>query len=181
MPVPSRHHWLTWANLLTASRAALIAPFAWLVLSAQWPAAAAVFAVAALSDFYDGRLARRLNQTSPLGGLLDHGTDALFVTTGCWSFATLGVINPYLHWLIPLAFTQYMLDSRALRGQSLRTSAIGRSNGVAYFVVVGVGLGAHLLTWRWLLAPLQLLAWLLVFSTLVSMADRAITLLRGRP
>ncbi len=170
--------WLTWANLLTALRALAIPFFAQSILNGSWYLASGLFVVAVVTDFFDGKLARKFDQTSPLGGLLDHGTDAAFVTTGCWALASLGLINHYLAWLIPLAFIQYMLDSRALSGHNLRTSTIGRSNGVAYFVVVGVGVGSATLGWSWLNEPNALFAWLLVASTVVSMTDRAIALVR---
>ncbi len=172
--------WLTWANLLSLSRTALIVPFTWLLLQEYWLAAAVCFALAVVSDIYDGKLARKYNQVSQLGGLLDHGTDALFVTCGCAALAVLGLINPILPILIPLAFLQYMLDSRALAGHALRTSLVGKVNGVCYFVVVGVVVGAELLGWRWLLLPAAVFAWLLVASTCLSMLDRALTYWRTR-
>lgn len=167
--------WQTRANALTFSRTLLIAPFGWLILQQLWFGAALVFVYAVISDIYDGKLARRYNQVSALGGLLDHGSDALFVTCGCWALASLELFNPYLALLIPLAFAQYMFDSRALAGQSLRTSQLGRINGVCYFVVVGTTVGMELLAWSWLSIPVEIAAWLLVISTLLSMLDRAIT------
>ena len=38
--------------------------------------------------------------------------------------------------LVAAAFVQYTLDSRALAGQRLRASALGRWNGIAYFVLL---------------------------------------------
>ena len=72
--------WLTWANGLTALRLLLAAPCAWFAATSQWPWAALLISVAILTDLLDGPLARRLGQTSALGGLLDHSTDAAFVT-----------------------------------------------------------------------------------------------------
>lgn len=173
-------HWLTWANLLTLIRVATLVPLVYAILNSLWPWAAAVFTIAVVTDFYDGKLARSLEQTSPLGGLFDHATDAAFVTLGCWSLASVTLINPWLAWLIPAAFIQYMLDSKALSGVSLRMSAIGRANGVAYYVLLGTAIGAQLLDWTWLRQPIIWFAWLLVASTLASMLDRAVTLARTR-
>ena len=72
--------WFTWANALTLVRALLALPAAFCVFNAAWPAAALCFAVAVATDALDGPIARRLGQVSALGGLLDHATDALFVT-----------------------------------------------------------------------------------------------------
>ncbi len=172
--------WLTWANLLTAIRLAALPPIIWCIGQQRWWAAAALFIVAVVTDVFDGKLARRLHQTSPAGGLFDHGTDALFVTCGCWAIAQLDLINPILPWLIPLAFIQYMLDSKALQGIPLRMSTLGRYNGVAYYVVLGSAIGGQALTWHWLSLPVTILAWLLVLTTLLSMLDRALTLWRSQ-
>jgi phosphatidylglycerophosphate synthase len=148
------------------------------ILNHLWPWTALLFVIAVITDFYDGKLARHLHQTSPLGGLFDHATDAAFVTCGCWALASIGLINPWLPWLIPAAFIQYMLDSKALSGVSLRMSNIGRTNGVAYYVLLGTAIGGELLGWEGLRTPVTWFAWILVVSTLISMLDRAITLIQ---
>lgn len=69
-------------NTLTLLRIVLI-PVLVLVfyLPVEWHflGACAVFSVAALTDLLDGYLARRLNQTSPLGAFLDPVADKLMV------------------------------------------------------------------------------------------------------
>ncbi len=167
--------WFTWANLLTLSRTFLIAPFVWCITQQRWLLAAACFVLAVVSDVYDGKLARRFRQVSNIGGVLDHGTDALFVTAGAWALAQADMVNIYIVWLIPAAFVQYLADSKALAGHTLRTSTLGRINGVAYYVMVGVGVGLQVLGWYWLLQPLMVFAWLLVISTTLSMLDRGMT------
>lgn len=171
-------NWLTWANALTLTRLISIPALVLAILFADWGIAAAIFVLAIISDLFDGLIARRLDQTSPLGGLLDHGTDALLVTAACAGFASSGAINALLPVLIPLAFTQYLADSRILTahtqsGRRLLTSRLGRYNGVAYYVVAGTGIGLNLLGLDAWLPALSWLAWLLVASTLASMADRA--------
>jgi len=73
---------MTTPTLLTFARLALI-PVLLLVyyLPVPWagPAAAAVFAAAGATDWLDGYLARRLNQTSPFGAFLDPVADKLMV------------------------------------------------------------------------------------------------------
>jgi CDP-diacylglycerol--glycerol-3-phosphate 3-phosphatidyltransferase len=172
--------WLTWANLLTGMRLVSLPIIVYTLLQQIWLAAALLFALAVITDIYDGKIARKLNQTSPLGGLFDHATDALFVSTCCACLAFLDKINVWLPGLIILAFVQYMLDSKALAGVALRMSLIGRNNGIAYYVLVGVVIGAELLNWNMLLTSAGYFAWLLVLSTMVSMSDRAISLARQR-
>ncbi len=172
--------WTTWANLLTLLRSTSIPASTLSILYTDWTIAAAILCLAIVSDIYDGKLARHFNQASPLGGLLDHLTDAVFVATGCWALAQTEVINGWLCWLILLAFFQYMLDSKALSGKALRTSQLGRLNGIAYFVVLGAAVGAQVLRFEFLMPVVETLAWALVGTTIASMADRALTLIRLR-
>ncbi|KGM13399.1 CDP-diacylglycerol--glycerol-3-phosphate 3-phosphatidyltransferase [Cellulomonas bogoriensis 69B4 = DSM 16987] len=76
-PAPERV--LTLPNLISASRLALVPVFAWLALAGQDLWALAVLAVAGASDWLDGVLARRLDQRSRLGELLDPSADRLFI------------------------------------------------------------------------------------------------------
>ena len=154
-------------------RLASTGPCAYGVWTENWWLAALCFSLAAISDFLDGRLARRYQQASSFGGLFDHATDATFVTI---VLATL--IGPSVPWilpvLIPLAFGQYMLDSRTLSGHKLRTSWLGRNNGIGYFVLAGIPIIRNALDLDW---PddfsVNLFGWLLVATTGVSMIDRA--------
>ena len=71
-------------NHLTLSRIAALPPFAVLLyLPHDWtyPASAALFALAAATDWLDGHLARRRNQQTPFGAFLDPVADKLLVTT----------------------------------------------------------------------------------------------------
>lgn len=165
--------WLTWANALTAGRALLALPCAWLVAGRHWPFAALLLSLAILSDLLDGVLARRLGQSSSLGALLDHATDAAFVALLLAALSRLG----YVPWLLPVlvaaSFLQYVLDSRAHQGRPLRSSWLGRSNGIGYFVLAVMAVYRNALDLLWPPdALLEALAWLLVLSTLASMLDR---------
>ena len=165
---------MTWANALTTLRLLTIVPLTGALLAGNWPGAALLFTLAALTDYFDGPLARRLGQTSVLGGFIDHASDALFVTGACTALACAGYINTVLPLLIPVAFLQYTLDSQVLRGRALRPNPLGRWNGIAYYVLPGIVIGAHLLAVETLLQPVTVaLAWLLVASTLLSMGMRA--------
>lgn len=78
------HHMLTVPNVLTFVRIVLI-PVLFLVywLPYAWakPAAAWIFAFAAITDWFDGYLARRLNQYSNFGEFLDPVADKLMVVS----------------------------------------------------------------------------------------------------
>lgn len=163
------------ANLLTAVRLALAVPFALFIAkedTAYAPLAALAMAIAIATDLLDGRVARRRRTASAWGGTFDHTADFLFVTGGLAAGAARGVFPWILPLLVTAAFAQYVIDSYWLhRQRTLRASRLGRYNGILYFVplcgdiLVRLGLAAV----RPLLLPI---AWTLVASTLLSMADR---------
>lgn len=73
---------MTLANQLTLLRVALIPVFVLVFyLPYQWSyiASAIIFSAAAATDWLDGHLARRLNQTTPFGAFLDPVADKLMV------------------------------------------------------------------------------------------------------
>lgn len=164
---------LTWANALTGLRLALAPCLAAAILGGRTGLALALFVAACASDFADGGLARRFGQTSQLGGLLDHATDATFVVMGLAALWARGIVPAALPVLVAAAFLQYALDSRALAGAPLRPSALGRWNGIAYYVVVAIPVVRDALG---LAQPgealVRALGWVLVASTALSMAER---------
>lgn len=75
---------LTWPNLLTLLRIALIPVFVLVfLLPYAWapPVTCAIFALAGITDWLDGYLARRFNESSAFGQFLDPVADKLMVTT----------------------------------------------------------------------------------------------------
>jgi CDP-diacylglycerol---glycerol-3-phosphate 3-phosphatidyltransferase len=167
------------ANLLTLVRLLSVLPFAWLVAHGSgglWPLT--LFGVAVATDLVDGPLARARGTASGIGRALDHASDFAFVDSGLAAAAFRGHVPWLLPVLVAAAFTQYVVDSYWLhRAGQLRMSALGRWNGILYFVPLGlalfVELGADAVAGatRWL-------SWLLVLSTVASIADRAISLRR---
>lgn len=163
----------TWANALTLLRLAIAPVLVFAILREQAGLALVLFGSACVSDFADGGLARRLNQTSSLGGLLDHATDATLVVSGLAALATRGLAPLLLPLLVGLAFLQYVLDSRAASGRPLRPNPVGRWNGIAYYVFLGTPLVRDAAGLRWPWDTLVLAAgWFLVATTLYSMSQR---------
>ncbi len=172
-------HWLSWANGLTGLRLLSIPLMVWLIIEGAWGAAGILFTLAAITDLVDGPLARRSGKASALGGLFDHGTDALYVASCLGALAWVGLVNGWLPVFVLLAFLQYTVDSSALAGAVLKASSLGRYNGIAYFVMVGIPVIRNALGLGWPDdALIAVLAWLLLLTTLLSMADRAIAFLR---
>jgi phosphatidylglycerophosphate synthase len=167
------------ANWLSLFRVVAALPTAWMVVQAYWQGAAILLALAMFSDLVDGPLARHTGRDSAAGGLLDHSCDALYVSVVLAALAYTGFLPVLLPLLVALSFLQYVLDSSALSGQALRTSILGRSNGVAYFLILALALFPKLLAPE--LPPqswLDLAAWLLIGSTGLSMLDRLLALLK---
>lgn len=168
-------------NLLSGSRLLLTPISLYCIYSDAWFVATLTLLLAVTTDLLDGFLARRWQQTSVWGGLLDHSSDALFISFTLAALAANGLVPWPLPLLVAGAFFQYLLDSQALRGLSLRASHLGRYNGIAYFILAGWlitqrGLGVALLSE----AALMAIGWCLVVTTLASMLDRLLTLLQHR-
>jgi CDP-diacylglycerol--glycerol-3-phosphate 3-phosphatidyltransferase len=72
-------------NSLTAFRIAIIPVLVIMYLFSNWPMRhewlTVVFVIAAITDWLDGYLARRLNLSSPFGAFLDPVADKLIVST----------------------------------------------------------------------------------------------------
>jgi CDP-diacylglycerol--glycerol-3-phosphate 3-phosphatidyltransferase len=175
------------ANLLTSIRLLLILPVAGAMAQrdflADWLLACFLI-LAIITDYYDGIVARAQGTASARGQVFDHSTDFLFVTSGLAGAAYAGLVPWGLPILIVLAFSQYVLDSHFLYHQkSLRMSFLGRWNGVFYFGPLLLIATARISPENFGLYPLimtlaSLLAYGLIASTLLSIADRAIAPLR---
>lgn len=172
---------VTIPNLLSVSRVFLAGLMFWCVIESDWYFAVSVLWIAIGTDVLDGYLARKTVSSTSLGGLLDHGSDALFVTVTIAALTQHAWAPLMLVVVIPLAFLQYMLDSRALAGQPLRSSYLGRYNGIAYYVLAGfpimqLTLGLTVIPFEWF----YWIGWGLVITTAISMMDRLVTLLSNR-
>ena len=89
-----------------------------------WLVSGALFLLAIVSDLLDGALARRRDQVTKIGGLIDHAADATFVTVTITCMALQQDRSLLLSILIILAFAQYVFDSQAHRGQRLIASRL---------------------------------------------------------
>ncbi len=105
-----------------------------------------VWAVAAISDYVDGPIARRRGITSARGAILDNVADVAFVLGGLVTAAALGMVT----WVAPVSIVGsvggYVLASRRLSRQAgpprLARSRIGHWAGVVNWACVGVVAGA---------------------------------------
>jgi cardiolipin synthase len=81
---------LTLPNILTLARIALTVPFLILINRAWFGWALLIFFIASVTDFIDGYIARRFNQQSSFGRLIDPLADKLLTTA---SFIVMAIPN----------------------------------------------------------------------------------------
>ena len=120
-------------NVLTTLRLLAVPLFAVLMLHAsggESPAAAVVFAFAAVTDFLDGELSRRLHAQSSYGRILDPVADRLLIDVA--------VIILWADGRVPLALVLIVLARDAILLTSLLLGR-GRHHGIRVNVVGKAG------------------------------------------
>ena len=117
---------LTWFRILLIPLvvAVFYLPADWLTHQDRNLAAALMFAVAAITDWLDGYLARTLNQASAFGAFLDPVADKLMVAAALTVLVQLGRVD---------AFIAFIIIGREITISALREwmAKIGRSKSVA--------------------------------------------------
>jgi cardiolipin synthase len=89
-------------NLLSILRIALVPVFLWFLLDEFFLAAIVVLAIAGLTDFLDGYLARKLNQITKLGKMLDPVADRLYIFATLLALSVTGYVPWWLAALVIL-------------------------------------------------------------------------------
>jgi cardiolipin synthase len=94
---------LTIPNALSFVRLLLVPVFLWLVLAPKYDELAlAVLMVSGVTDYLDGKLARRLNQTSKIGAILDPVADRFFILAVVIGLGYRDIIPWWLAVILPL-------------------------------------------------------------------------------
>ena len=94
---------MTTASKITLARVALIPVFMLVLLLGYNWAALIIFAVASLTDFVDGYIARHYNQVSDFGKFLDPLADKLLVTAAMMVFVQWGRMHA---WAVMIVLTR---------------------------------------------------------------------------
>ena len=107
----------TLPNLLSLLRLALVPVFLVLIITGHSISAFLVLAVASFTDWLDGYLARKLNQVTRIGALLDPAADRLYIFATLIGLAVTGAIPAWLPVVVIsrdvlLTFTIPVLASR---------------------------------------------------------------------
>jgi CDP-diacylglycerol---glycerol-3-phosphate 3-phosphatidyltransferase len=137
-----------------------------LVLGRSWTAAAVVFLVAASTDWFDGRLARRWNVSSRLGSFLDTTADKLLITGVLVALVAVGRASPWLSMAI-IGRELSLLGLRAAvaaQGQHLEPSMLGKWKATAQFATLTL----VMLRPEVVIAGVFLDQWLLAIAALVT-------------
>ncbi|HZS41867.1 MAG TPA: CDP-alcohol phosphatidyltransferase family protein [Polyangia bacterium] len=145
----------TAANAVTVVRILLIPCFGFLWWRGMHAAALAVFAVASLSDWLDGFLARVMDQRTRLGQILDPAADKLLLLVSFLTAAALGAVP---RWLAALvigrdvvlasggALFAFVLRGR-LEPQRWKPSRIGKYSTFVQVLTIALALTENLTRW----------------------------------
>lgn len=137
-----------------------------LILSHSWTAGAVVFVIAASTDWFDGRLARRWNVSSRLGSFLDTTADKLLVTGVLLALVAVGRASPWVSMVI-IGRELSLLGLRAAvatQGLHLEPSMLGKWKATTQFAALTL----VMLRPDVVIAGAFLDQWLLALAALVS-------------
>jgi cardiolipin synthase len=177
---------LTAANQLTLLRLLLVPVFALCMLYGRPGVALLVFAIAGVTDAFDGVIARRTGQATTLGAWLDPMADKLLVAT---MFVMLTVPGLGMPQRLPLWLTVLVLSrdiaivltvtvvNLAVARRTFRPTLLGKSATVVYVLTGVVALYANVHG-----APMPIVTWFVWGSlaiTLASSAQYAVQMARG--
>jgi CDP-diacylglycerol--glycerol-3-phosphate 3-phosphatidyltransferase len=134
-----------------------------LVLSGDDTIAAIVFLLAAATDWFDGRLARRWGVTTKLGSFLDTTADKLLVTTTLIALVAVHRVSPWVALVIVAReFTILGLRAAIAAGgvRVMETSMLGKWKATVQFVAIALAIlrpdvviaGAYLDQWAMVIA-----------------------------
>src|SRR5256885_11000919 len=175
-PVPVRdeirNELLNLPNSLTLFRIFLV-PFLVVVLLTKYSdwVGLTIFLVAAITDFFDGYFARRMNKMTRLGALLDPIADKLLMSAAFISLVELGVARA---WMVVIIIGREFAVSglrsiAAQQGVTIGASPLGKTKTVAQVVAIALLiLGYELGEFRFIG---ELALWVVMLFALVSGID----------
>jgi len=122
-----RNKILTAANMLTVLRIVLVPLYLWFFSRGTWGSivlALIVFVTAAVTDLYDGWLARRRKEITKLGRFMDPLADKFLVVGALVQFWLMGLVNVWLVGIIVVrdVWITAMRVIAIRRGTELKTS-----------------------------------------------------------
>ena len=95
-PLSMKEQFITVPNLLSMLRLALVPVFLMLLLNEKYLSAIVILALSSLTDYLDGYFARKYNQVTRLGQLLDPAADRLYIFSTLVGLSITGIIPVWL-------------------------------------------------------------------------------------
>ena len=127
-------------NKLTMSRLILVPAFMVVMLMGYYLPALAIFCVAAITDFFDGYLARKKNLVSSFGKIMDPLADKLLVFSALVCFIQMDVISVWAP-IIIIAREFFVTSMRVVavsKGKVIAASWWGKvKTNVQLFAIIG--------------------------------------------
>jgi CDP-diacylglycerol--glycerol-3-phosphate 3-phosphatidyltransferase len=139
--MPKLHLELSLPNQLTLLRVILTPVFVALLLSdssVHKQLSLVVFVIAALTDWYDGWIARKLGYISRWGKFLDPLADKILSSAALIAFASLGLVDGWMVWIIVVR--DFLITGLRIyaeyRGQPVVTTKGAQAKTFGEFVVI---------------------------------------------
>ena len=134
---------MTLPNVLTLSRLVFAALIVWLLCQyslAAYVAAAVLFAGAALTDFYDGHLAKKSGLTSDFGKIMDPIADKVLILSIFFVLTYTGMVEAWM--VVLIAVREICVTASRLRamsrGQVLAAEKAGKIKTVFQIISISV-------------------------------------------
>jgi CDP-diacylglycerol---glycerol-3-phosphate 3-phosphatidyltransferase len=128
-------------NQLTVLRILLTPVFLVLLLSSnsllrQW--SLAVFIFAAITDWYDGWLARRWGYVTRWGAFLDPLADKVLTSAALLAYSSLGLVSSWMVWIIVIrdAVITLLRSYAEYKGKPVDTSKLAKTKTFAQYVLI---------------------------------------------
>ncbi len=130
-----------------------------------------IFLVAAITDFFDGYVARRMNKVTRLGALLDPIADKLLMSAASISLVELGLAKA---WMIVIIIGREFAVSglrsiAAQQGVTIAASPLGKTKTISQVVAISLAILSYELGEFNFTATLAL--WVVVIFSLISGID----------
>lgn len=129
-------------NVISILRLAAVPVVAWLILQQRWEAACWLFLAAAVSDGFDGLLARWLNQMTQLGATLDTIADKVLGVVTLVLLTQAGAIPLWVTLAILLRDSIIVLGALSYRGMAghleIHPTWLGKTHMFAEFALLAL-------------------------------------------
>jgi len=167
---------LTWCRIVAIPLfvAVLYVPESWIAEHTQNVVSMWIFIAAAVTDWLDGWLARRWNQTTSFGAFLDPVADKLMVTAALIVLTEKGIVDPFASLIIIgreitiSALREWM--AQIGQGKSVAVNILGKVKTVSQLIAIPFLLfNGVLFGWFHTVNVGRWLIWVAAFITLWSM------------